>query len=97
MRGQPLQLFAQRVFVRKELQLSAQLEIVRKELQLSAQLGLKDVSAAECADQNYGFVRSGIKAHFCGRSPYTGGEPRYICVVVLLCGFCYVLMLLISR
>ena len=65
------------------------LEIVRKELQLSAQLDLKDGSAAECADQNYCFVRSGIKAQFCGRSPYTGGEPRYI----LCCGY-FVLFLL---
>ena len=60
-----------------------QLEIVRKELQLSAQLDLKDGSAAECADKNCCFVRSGIKAQFCGHSPYTGGEPRYI----FCCGY----------
>ena len=65
------------------------LEIVRKELQLSAQLDLKGGSAAECADQNCCFVRSGIKAQFCGCSPYTGGEPRYI----LCCGS-FVLFLL---
>ena len=65
------------------------LEIVRKELQLSAQLGLKGGSAAECTDQNCCFVRSGIKVQFCGRSPYTGGEPRYI----LCCGS-FVLFLL---
>ena len=59
------------------------LEIVREELQLSAQLDLKDGSTTECADQNCCFVRSGIKAQFCGRSPYTGGEPCYI----LCCGF----------
>ena len=69
MHGQSLQLCAQRVFVRKELQLSAQLD-------------LKDGSVAKCADQNCCFVRSGIKAQFCGRSPYTGGEPFYI----LCCG-----------
>ena len=69
------------------------LEIVRKELQLSAQLDLKDGSATECIDQNCCFVRSGIKAQFCGRSPYTGGEPRISCVVVvLLCCFCYVIL-----
>ena len=65
------------------------LEIVRKELQLSAQLDLKAGSTAECVDQNYCFVRSGIKAQFCGRSPYTRGEPRYI----LCCGS-FVLFLL---
>ena len=65
------------------------LEIVRRELQLSVQLELNDRFAAECADQNYCFVRSGIKAQFCGRSPYTGGEPRYI----LCCGS-FVLFLL---
>ena len=65
------------------------LEIVRKELQLSAQLDLKDGSAAECVDQNSGFVRSGRKAQFCGRSPYTRGEPGYI----LCCGS-FVLFLL---
>ena len=66
------------------------LEFVRKELQLSAQLDLKDGSVAEYTDQNCGFVRSGIKAQFFGRSPYTGGEPRYI-----LCHGCaFVLFLL---
>ena len=78
--------------VRRELQLSAQLEIVRKELQLSVQLDLKDGSAAECTDQSCCFVRSGIKAQFCGRSPYTGGEPCYI----LCCGGSFVLFLLCS-
>ena len=68
------------------------LEIVRKELQLSAQLDLKGRSVAKCIDQNCCFVRSGIKAQFCGRSPYTGGEPRYILccgsfVFFLLCFF----------
>ena len=58
------------------------LEIVRKELQLSAQLDWKDGSATECTDKIYCFVRSGIKAQFCGHSPYIGGEARYI----LCCG-----------
>ena len=65
------------------------LEIVRKELQLSAQLDLKGGSVAECVDQNCCFVRSGIKAQFCGHNPYTRGEPHYI----LCCGS-FVLFLL---
>ena len=74
------------------------LDIVRNELHLSAQLDLKGGSAAECADQNWCFVRSGIKAQFCGRSPYTRGEPHISCVVVVLVVFfllCF--MQLISR
>ena len=43
-------------------------------------------SAAECADQNCGFCRKLNKMQFCGRNPYTGGEPRYI----LCCGSCVV-------
>ena len=45
--------------------------------------------AAECADQNCGFCKELNKTQFCGRNPYTRGEPRYIvcfgfgCVVVL--------------
>ena len=61
------------------------LDIVIKELQLSAQLNLKDGSAAECADQNCCLVRSGIKAQFCGRSPYTGGEPTLYLVLWFFC------------
>ena len=54
------------------------LEVVRKELQLRVQLDLKGGLAARCTDQDCCFVRSGIKAQFCGRSPYTGDEPSYI-------------------
>ena len=50
---------------------------------------LKDGSIVECADQNCSFVRSGIKAQFCGHSPYTGGEPCYI----LCCGSFMLLLL----
>ena len=47
-------------------------------------------SAAECVDQNCGFFCKELnKIQFCGRSPYTGGEPRYI----LCCGS-FVLLLL---
>ena len=53
--------------------------------------GFKDLkgSAAECADQNYDFSKELNKTQFCGRNPYTGGEPHYIvcfgccCVVVM--------------
>ena len=47
--------------------------------------GFEDLkgSTAECADQNYGFCRKLNKTQFCGRNPYTGGEPRISCVVVL--------------
>ena len=49
-------------------------------------------SAAECADQKCGFCKELNKTQFCGRSPYTGGEPCYI----LCCGsfvlFYYVLL-----
>ena len=73
--------------------MSAQLEIVRKELQLSAQLGSKGESAAECADQNCCFVGSGIKAQFCGCSPYTRGTTLYL----VLWFFCVVsIMILVS-
>ena len=41
-------------------------------------------SAAECADQSCGFCKELNKTQFCGRKPYTGGEPRYI----MCCGFC---------
>ena len=42
--------------------------------------GFKDLkgSAAECIDQNCGFCKELNKTQFCGRSPYIGGEPRYI-------------------
>ena len=44
-------------------------------------------SAAECVDQNCGFCKELNKTQFCGRNPYTGGEPRYI----FCCGyFCVV-------
>ena len=79
-------------FCKKELQLSAQLEIVRKELQLSAQLDLKDRSTAECTDQNYCFVRSGIKHSFVDVDPTLGVNHVISCVVVILCCFCYVLL-----
>ena len=56
--------------------------------------GFKDLkgSTAECTDQNYGFCKELNKTQFCGCSPYTGGEPRYI----VCCGgsvvlYCYVL------
>ena len=39
-------------------------------------------STAECADQNCGFCKELNKMQFYGRSPYTGGETRYI----LCCG-----------
>ena len=50
-------------------------------------------SAAECADQNCGFGKELNKTQFCGRNPYTGGEPRYILccgsfVLFLLCSLC---------
>ena len=35
-------------------------------------------SAAEYEDHNCGFCKELNKTQFCGRSPYTGGEPRYI-------------------
>ena len=102
MRGRPLQLCAQRVFVKKGTATECvvrdckkgtatecAIRDCKKELQLSAQLDLKDGSAAECADQKCCFVRSGIKVQFCGRSPYAGGEPCYI----LCCGS-FVLFLL---
>ena len=65
---------------------------VRRDLQLSAQLGKEMKSVAECADQNCGFCKELNKTQFCGRSPYTGGEPRYILccgsfVLFLLCSF----------
>ena len=57
--------------------------------------GFKDLkgSAAEYADQNCGFCKELNKAQFCGCSPYTGGEPRYILccgsfVLFLLCSLC---------
>ena len=42
--------------------------------------GFEDLkgSVAECADQNYDFCRKLNKTQFCGRNPYTRGEPRYI-------------------
>ena len=58
------------------------LGFVRKELQQSVHLELKDGFAAECVDQNCCFVKIQIKAQFCGRSPYLGGEPHISCVVV---------------
>ena len=53
--------------------------------------GFEDLkgSAVECADQNFGFCKELNKTQFCGHSPYTGGETRYI----LCCGFfCVVVM-----
>ena len=61
--------------------------------------GFKDLkgSAVECADQNCGFSKELNKTQFCGRIPYTGGEPRISCVVVVLL-FCAVMFYaLISR
>ena len=59
----------------------------------------KDVkgSAAECADQNYGFSKELNKMQFCGRSRYTGGEPRYIWCCGSLCCFCYVFFSCIAK
>ena len=54
-------------------------------------------STAECADQNYGFSKELNKTQFCGRSPYTGGEPRYILCFGSLCCFCYVLSCIDKR
>ena len=64
---------------------------VHRDLQLSAQLEELKGSAAECADQNCGFCKELNKTQFCGCSPYTGGEPRYI-----LCHGSFVLFLLYS-
>ena len=55
---------------------------VHRELQLSAQPEDLKGSAAECADRDCGFYKELNKMQFCGRSPYTRGEPRYI----LCCG-----------
>ena len=55
-------------------------------------------SAAECADQNCGFCKELNKTQFCGRNPYTGGEPRYIwcrgslCYCVISVMFFYALI-----
>ena len=49
-------------------------------------------SVAECADQNCDFVKKLNKTQFCGRNPYTGGEPRYIRCCGSMCYFCYVLL-----
>ena len=46
-------------------------------------------SVAERVDQNCDFCRKLNKTQFCGRNPYTGGEPRYI----VCCGFCCVVVL----
>ena len=43
-------------------------------------------SAAECTNQNCGFFKELNKTQFCGHSPYTRGEPRYI----WCCGPCVV-------
>ena len=56
---------------------------------MCAALGDLKGSAAECADQNCGFCKELNKTQFCGRSPYTGGEPRYI----VCCGFCCVVIM----
>ena len=60
---------------------------MRRDLQLSAQPKELKGSAAECTDQNYGFVERLNKTQFCGHNPYTGGEPCYIwcCGSFLLC------------
>ena len=77
MRGRPLQLCAQRVLVIKKIY-----SCVHSFEELKG-------SAAECVDLNCGFCKELNKTQFCGRSPYTGGEPCYIvccgfgCVVVL--------------
>ena len=51
--------------------------------------GFEDLEgyATECADKNWGFCRKLNKTQFCGRNPYTGGEPRYIwcCGSFVLC------------
>ena len=51
--------------------------------------GFKDLkgSAAECADQNCDFSKELNKTQFYGRSPYTGGEPRYILCRGSVCCF----------
>ena len=56
--------------------------------------GFKDlkVSTAEYTDQNCDFSKEFNKTQFYGRSPYTGGEPRYIWCCGSLCYFCYVLL-----
>ena len=56
--------------------------------------GVKDLKryATECADENCDLIKKLNKTQFCGCSPYTGGEPRYIwccgSCVVLLCSLC---------
>ena len=47
-------------------------------------------SAAECADQKCDFSEELNKTQFCGRNPYTRGEPCYI----VCC--CFVLYALIN-
>ena len=56
--------------------------------------GFKDLkgSAAECANQNNDFVKKLNKTQFYGRSPYTGGEPRYIWCCGFVCYFYYALL-----
>ena len=49
-------------------------------------------SIAECIDQNCGFCKELNKTQFCGRGPYTGGEPHYILCCGSLCCFCNVLL-----
>ena len=62
---------------------------MRRDLQLCAQLEELKGSTAEYADQNCGFCKELNKTQFCGRNPYTEGEPRYI----VCCGFCCVVVL----
>ena len=59
-------------------------------------------STAECADQNCDFVEKLNKTQFCGRNPYTGGEPRYIwccgsCVVSVMFFYALISVYLISK
>ena len=66
--------------------------------------GFKDLkgSAAKCANQNCGFSKELNKTQFCGRSPYTGGEPRYIwchgsCVVSVMFFYALINIYLINK
>ena len=54
--------------------------------------GFKDLKgfAAECTDQNCDFSKELNKTQFCGRNPYTGGEPHYILCRGSVCYFCCV-------
>ena len=73
MRGRPLQLCAQRVFVRRIKEIPAAV-CAGACCYVRGLEGLKG-SAAECADQT-AICSKLNKNAVCGRSPYTGGEPR---------------------